>query len=48
MKSIYHLLGAIAENYLKCNLDYIFGAGGWKFNKRSNKLNQLIELKQRG
>ena len=39
---------AIAADYLNCNVDYIFGAGREKFNKRTDKRDLLNELKQKG
>lgn len=39
---------AIAADYLNCNVDYIFGAGREKFNKRSDKRDLLTEMKQKG
>jgi alkaline phosphatase len=38
----------IAADYLNCNVDYIFGAGREKFNKRSDKRDLLSELKNKG
>lgn len=39
---------AIATDYLKCNVDYIFGAGRERFNKRSDNRDLLAEMKQKG
>ena len=39
---------AIAADYLNCNVDYIFGAGRERFNKRTDKRNLLIEMQQKG
>ena len=38
----------IAANYVNCNVDYLFGAGREKFNKRSDKRDLLNEMKQKG
>jgi alkaline phosphatase len=38
----------IAADYLNCNVDYIFGAGREKFNKRSDKRDLLAELSAKG
>ena len=39
---------AIAADYLNCNVDFIFGAGRERFNKRSDKRDLLSEMKQKG
>ncbi len=39
---------AIAADYLNCNVDYIFGAGREKFNKRTDNRDLLAEMKQKG
>ncbi len=39
---------AIAADYLNCGVDYIFGAGREKFNKRSDNRDLLAEMKQKG
>jgi alkaline phosphatase len=39
---------AIAADYLSCNVDYIFGAGREKFNKRSDNRDLLAEMKEKG
>jgi alkaline phosphatase len=38
----------IAADYLNCNVDYIFGAGREKFNKRTDKRDLLNEMKNKG
>ena len=38
----------IAADYLNCKVDYIFGAGRERFNKRSDKRDLLAEMKQKG
>jgi alkaline phosphatase len=38
----------IAADYLNCNVDYIFGAGRERFNKRADKRNLLTEMQQNG
>ena len=38
----------IAVNYIDCNVDYVFGAGREKFNKRADKRDLLNELKEKG
>ena len=38
----------IAADYLNCNVDYIFGAGRERFNKRTDKRDLLAEMKQKG
>jgi alkaline phosphatase len=38
----------IAADYLKCNVDFIFGAGRTQFNNRKDKRNILDELKTNG
>ncbi len=39
---------AIAADYLNCNVDYLFGAGRERFNKRSDNRDLLSEMKQKG
>ncbi|MGV8829344.1 MAG: alkaline phosphatase [Breznakibacter sp.] len=39
---------AIAADYLNCQVDYIFGGGREKFNKRTDKRNILEEMKAEG
>jgi alkaline phosphatase len=38
----------IAVDYLNCNVDYIFGAGREKFNKRTDNRDLLNEMKDKG
>jgi alkaline phosphatase len=38
----------IAADYLDCNVDYIFGAGRERFNKRHDRRDLLNEMKQKG
>lgn len=38
----------IAADYLDCDVDYIFGAGREKFNKRADKRDLLAEMQQKG
>ncbi len=38
----------IAANYVNCNVDYIFGAGREKFNKRADHRDLLAEMQQKG
>ena len=38
----------IAADYLNCKVDYIFGAGRERFNKRTDKRDLLSELKKKG
>jgi alkaline phosphatase len=38
----------IAADYLKCNVDYLFGAGREKFNHRSDQRDLLHEMKLNG
>lgn len=38
----------IASDYLDCNVDYIFGAGRERFNKRTDNRDLLIEMQERG
>jgi alkaline phosphatase len=39
---------SIATDYLNCNVDYIFGSGRERFDKRADKRNLLDEMKQKG
>ncbi len=39
---------AIATDYLNCNVDYLFGSGQERFDKRPDKRNLLEELKGKG
>ena len=39
---------AIAADYLNCNVDYIFGAGRERFNKRTDKRDLLKEMQNKG
>ena len=38
----------IAADYLNCNVDYIFGAGRERFNKRTDKRDLLAEMQEKG
>ncbi len=38
----------IAADYLNCNVDYIFGAGRERFNKRADQRDLLKEMQQKG
>lgn len=38
----------IAADYLTCNVDYIFGAGRERFNKRTDQRDLLAEMQQKG
>lgn len=38
----------IAADYLTCNVDYIFGAGRERFNKRTDHRDLLAEMQQKG
>lgn len=38
----------IAADYVNCNVDYIFGAGREKFDRRADKRNLLYEMKEKG
>jgi alkaline phosphatase len=38
----------IAADYLTCNVDYIFGAGRERFNKRTDQRDLLAEIQQKG
>lgn len=38
----------VAADYLKCDVDYIFGAGREEFNKRADKRDLLAEMQQKG
>jgi len=38
----------VAADYINCNVDYIFGAGREKFNKRTDNRDLLDEMKQKG
>lgn len=39
---------AIAADYLNCNVDYLFGAGRERFNKRTDQRDLLAEMQQKG
>jgi len=38
----------IAADYLNCNVDYLFGAGRERFNKRTDQRDLLAEMQQKG
>ena len=38
----------IAADYLNCNVDYLFGAGRERFNKRTDRRDLLAEMQQKG
>jgi alkaline phosphatase len=38
----------IAADYINCNVDYIFGAGRERFNKRADQRDLLAEMQQKG